>query len=58
MNVWFPFGLLVIFGIIHAIVGSVIVSGMCTIASIFILVLDAMKEEIIKVIKQTNKQDK
>ena len=53
MNVWFPFGLLVIFGIIHAVVGSVIVSGMCTIASIFIIVLDGIKDDIIKAIKQT-----
>ncbi|WBF79405.1 hypothetical protein BNCALIDO_00015 [Aeromonas phage vB_AdhM_TS9] len=53
MNVWFPFGLLVIFGIIHAIVGSVIVSGMCTIASIFIIVLGGIKDDIVKAIKQT-----
>lgn len=58
MNVWFTFGLLVVMGIVHAVLGSIVVSGICTIASIFILVLDAMKEEIIKVIKQTNKQDK
>ena len=57
MNVWFPFGLLVIFGIIHAIVGSVIVSGMCTIASIFIIVLDDIKEDIIKAIKQTKENE-
>ena len=53
MNVWFYFGLLVILGIIHAVVGSVIVSGMCTIASIFIIVLDGVKNDIIKAIKQT-----
>ena len=53
MNVWFYFGLLVILGIIHAIIGSVIVSGMCTIASIFIIVLDGIKDDIIKAIKQT-----
>lgn len=53
MNVWFPFGLLVIMGIIHAVVGSVIVGGMCTIASIFIIVLDGIKDDIIKAIKQT-----
>lgn len=53
MNVWFYFGLLVILGIIHAVVGSVIVSGMCTIASIFIIVLDGIKDDIIKAIKQT-----
>lgn len=57
MNVWFYFGLLVILGIIHAVVGSVIVSGMCTIASIFIIVLDGIKNDIIKAIKQ-NKDDK
>lgn len=53
MNVWFYFGILVILGIIHAVVGSVIVSGMCTIASIFIIVLDGIKNDIIKAIKQT-----
>lgn len=53
MNVWFYFGLLVTLGIIHAIIGSVIVSGMCTIASIFIIVLDGIKNDIIKAIKQT-----
>lgn len=53
MNVWFPFGLLVVMGIIHAVAGSVIVSGMCTIASIFIIVLDEIKNDIIKAIKQT-----
>ena len=53
MNVWLPFGLLVILGIIHAVVGSAIVSGMCTIASIFIIVLDGIKNDIIKAIKQT-----
>lgn len=52
MNVWFYFGLLVILGIIHAVVGSVIVSGMCTIASIFIIALDGIKDDIIKAIKQ------
>lgn len=52
MNVWFYFGLLVILGIIHAVVGSVIVSGMCTIASIFIIILDGIKDDIIKAIKQ------
>ena len=57
MNVWFYFGLLVILGIIHAIVGSVIVSGMCTIASIFIFVLDGIKDDIIKAIKQ-NKENR
>ena len=53
MNVWFYFGLLVVLGIIHAIVGSIIVSGICTIASIFIIVLDGIKNDIIKAIKQT-----
>lgn len=57
MNVWFYFGLLVILGIIHAVVGSVIVSGMCTIASIFIIVLDGIKNDIIKAIKQTKENE-
>lgn len=53
MNIWFPFGLLFIMGIIHAVIGSIVVSGMCTIASIFIIVLDGIKDDIIKAIKQT-----
>ena len=53
MTVRLPFVLLVLLGIIHAVVGSVIVSGMCTIASIFIIVLDGIKDDIIKAIKQT-----
>lgn len=54
MNVWFPFGLLVVMSIIHGVIGSFVVSGMCTIASILIIVLDSIKEDIIKAIKQTN----
>lgn len=57
MNVWFPFGLLSIMSIIHAVTGSFVVSGMCTIASIFIIVLDDIKDDIIKAIKQ-NKENK
>jgi Na+/proline symporter len=57
MNVWFPFIFLVVMGIIHAVVGSIVVSGMYTIASIFVIVLDVIKEDIIKVIKQ-NKENK
>ena len=53
MNVWFPFIFLVVMGIIHAVVGSIVVSGMYTIASIFVIVLDVIKEDIIKAIKQT-----
>lgn len=53
MNVWFPFIFLVVMGIIHAVIGSIVVSGMYTIASIFIIVLDGIKDDIIKAIKQT-----
>ncbi len=53
MNVWFPFIFLAVMGIIHAVVGSIVVSGMYTIASIFVIVLDGIKEDIIKAIKQT-----
>lgn len=57
MNVWFPFIFLVVMGIIHAVIGSIVVSGMYTIASIFVIVLDVIKEDIIKAIKQ-NKENK
>jgi len=53
MNIWVPFGLLVVMSIIHSVIGSFVISGMCTIASILIIVLDVIKEDIIKAIKQT-----
>lgn len=56
MKIWFAFGLITCVGIVHAITGSTVVSGMCTVSSIFIIALDDMKEDIIKAINQ-NKKD-
>lgn len=52
MAIYVPAALLYVFSILHSMFGSDVVSGICTVAIIFLFVLDEMKESIISSIKE------